>query len=203
VIGLRQIYELAELAFVMNVEKHTKLLQEILDAISEKTRSGETALPPESIDDFGVEATRIFLTGKIVRPLELWDIIEEAGGTSVGDMICVGSGYFEKDVRQELSPLEGLVDHYLHTSFFDTFFNESRDRASDVVSRAKKSEAQGAILINTQFCEAQNFSTPGIKEALEQEGIPTLVVETDLQGVSRGQLETRVQALMEMIEAPA
>jgi benzoyl-CoA reductase/2-hydroxyglutaryl-CoA dehydratase subunit BcrC/BadD/HgdB len=55
------------------------------------------------------------------------------------------------------------------------------------------------IFIHLKYCEPENFDYPDMKSACESAGIPTVKVETELGNISLGQLETRLQAFLEMI----
>ena len=67
------------------------------------------------------------------------------------------------------------------------------------MKRVRESGAKGVVFLNPKFCEAAAFDTPDFQKALQNENIPSLVLETSARGMAFEQLKTRVEAFREMI----
>ena len=55
------------------------------------------------------------------------------------------------------------------------------------------------IFFYLKFCDPHAFDYPYLKQMLEIQGIPSLLVELEDQIFSGGQLQTRCEAFIEMI----
>ena len=75
----------------------------------------------------------------------------------------------------------------------------TEDRAAFLAERARRCGAEGVVFFLQNFCEPYLFDHPFLKQRLNDEGIPSLLLESDLQSFSRGQLRTRLQAFLETI----
>lgn len=187
-LRLKFFYGLCEQAMFMPVKEYNGLLEKIVAYLEEKP--GNQSEP---------ERIPLFCTGKIVRPMEIWDLIEEAGGMVVDDVIYGGAAYFAGDVRTDLPPLEALAEYWLNMFPFDSFFLQDKFRTDELVGLVKRSGARGVLIVNNEFCEAQNFNYPIYSKALEEAGIPWLLLETGGQTQAYGQIKNRIDAFLEML----
>jgi benzoyl-CoA reductase/2-hydroxyglutaryl-CoA dehydratase subunit BcrC/BadD/HgdB len=62
----------------------------------------------------------------------------------------------------------------------------------------RERDADGVIFARQKFCEPHGFDYVQLARALDQAGIPHLLVELE-QASQAGQLRTRVEAFVEMI----
>jgi benzoyl-CoA reductase/2-hydroxyglutaryl-CoA dehydratase subunit BcrC/BadD/HgdB len=53
--------------------------------------------------------------------------------------------------------------------------------------------------LNPKFCEAAAFDTPDMVNALKQNNIPNLVLETSSRGTSMSQIRLRLEAFKEIL----
>ncbi|MDA3917097.1 MAG: 2-hydroxyacyl-CoA dehydratase family protein [Deltaproteobacteria bacterium] len=72
--------------------------------------------------------------------------------------------------------------------------------ARKIVDRAKSCNARGVIGFTVKFCDPYLARIPMIREALQQESIPFLMIEGDCTLGSMGQQQTRIEAFTEMLE---
>lgn len=188
-ISLKDLYSLVEMAMQIPKEESNSLLEQALGDLRVDGRSADSA------------TVHIFGVGKLVRPRELWDVLDAAGVVLCGDAISAGGVYAEGRVREDIPPWEALAEYYLSRYPFDTFFYDHSRRAEALLERVRASRARGVVFIHLGFCEPQNYSFPPLRDALEREGIPCLLLETELGGQSliQGQGRTRIQAFTEML----
>ncbi len=71
--------------------------------------------------------------------------------------------------------------------------------AQKIVERAKESNAKGVIGFTLKFCDPYLARIPMIRQALQKESIPFLMLEGDCTMGSMGQQQTRIEAFTEMI----
>ncbi len=73
------------------------------------------------------------------------------------------------------------------------------ERLEFLLGKIKVSGARGVIFYMVKFCEPELFDVPQLVKELKKRGLATLVIDSELnQGLS-GQLNTRVEAFVEMI----
>ena len=62
---------------------------------------------------------------------------------------------------------------------------------------AQDHTAGGVIFLNFKFCEPHAFDYPYLKEMLQGQNIPSLLLEIDQELPAAGQLATRIEAFIE------
>jgi len=67
------------------------------------------------------------------------------------------------------------------------------------VQMYKDRKADGVIYYTLSFCHTYNVEAHLVTEALEKEGIPCLVIESDYSPEDMGQIKTRVEAFLESL----
>lgn len=174
--------------FWMRKEEHNSLLQRFLDGL----RAGETAAAPGSV--------RLFVTGSVCTTPDLYRLLSELGADVVDDDLCTGHRYFDAPVEDKGSPEEALAARLWRRVNCPSKHQSLEDRANRLVDQVKESGAQGVVFYLQSFCEPHLFDVPFLRKKLQEEaGVPSLVLETELQSFSRGQLRTRLQAFIETI----
>ena len=168
------------------------------DKLNEKLTSLLGTLKPNPESEANGKI-KIFISGTFLEPLEIADFIEETGGVVVGDDLKNGSRYFDGNVAEEGDLMQNLVDRQVKkmpSASFDDFANP---RSDYLVNTARGNGADGVLLLHLKYCEPENYDYLDMKTALEEAGIPVQKLETEFGQTSLGQLQTRVQAFMEML----
>ncbi len=174
--------------FWMRKEEHNALLERFLEAAREGVPEGEPA------------AVQLLVTGSVCTTPDLYRLLRELGADVVDDDLCSGHRYFDCPVEDEGSPEEALAARLWRRVNCPSKHQSLEDRATRLVTQVKESGAEGVIFYLQSFCEPHLFDVPYLKRKLQEEaGVPSLVLETELQSFSRGQLRTRLQAFIETI----
>ena len=126
--------------------------------------------------------------------------IEACGGVIVDDDLYVGSKYFNTLYKEELAPMEALLDAYLHRVSPCPTRYEERDPGDYLAEVYNRSGAKGIIMVVVKFCEAHDYLYFTAHRRFEQLGIPEMLVETVHEGAAEGQLKTRLQGFFEKLE---
>lgn len=176
----------------MPKQEHTVLARGIVEAA--RARLAATGLG----EGAGV---RIFLAGVMPRPVELLRILERAGVHVVGDRLGMGSLYYDLTIPREGDPLEGLARGYMSYPPCSTIHSSRSTRAQDLIDRVRESRARGVIILGMKFCEPEFFDYPDLEAHLEEAGIPSLLIETELGMGDVGQAQTRLEAFLETLQA--
>ncbi len=91
---------------------------------------------------------------------------------------------------------QAFVHLHLHSEFS---LLDSTLRLKPLVERAKESNAKGVIGFTLKFCDPYLARIPMIRQALQKESIPFLMLEGDCTTGSMGQQQTRIEAFTEML----
>lgn len=116
----------------------------------------------------------------------------------VVDELCMGTRYFWDLVDTTVSPLEGLARRYL--SLLCARMRPSEKRFYRIMELVKEFNVDGIIFESIKFCDLYGHEKPLMKKKLEKEGIPVLDIDIEHGGEALGQIRTRIQAFIEMLE---
>jgi len=172
--------------YLMDRSRYLELLEELLVALEEKTDGNKDRVP-------------IYVTGNMTHSDTWFSLIEEAGALIVRDDLCSGARTFRLAVREDLDPLEALTERYFNSYFCATKYMWAQAHVESLIKDVQDSGARGVIFLLYKYCEAHFFDYPDLKVALESKGIPTLLLEVEDPSYSIGQLQTRIQAFIEML----
>jgi benzoyl-CoA reductase subunit C len=183
------LYVLVRAAMVMDRIRAASLLEEVAAEMEKKSTSEVAAWPKK----------RIVLSGGVCNHPDIYTIIEEAGGTVVGDDLCTGSRYFSGLIDEKADPVTAIAGRYLERVVCPAKHRGLSDRADHLVRLVREQRAQGVIFFLLKFCDPHAFDYPYLKEALERTGIPAILMEVEDRLPAEGQLRTRFEAFVEMI----
>ena len=125
--------------------------------------------------------------------------IEELGVWVVGDDLGLGSFYYSLEIPEAGPSLVDLAEGYLRYPPCSTLHPSSPGRAAALIDRVRETGAEGVLILATKFCEPEFFDIPQLKEDLEEAGIPSIVLETELGMTAPGSVRTRVEAFVETL----
>jgi len=163
------------------------LMRDALDEI--KTRPG--------ISDY---RARIMVAGSFMDDTFLLDLIEEAGGLVVADNLCYGFRHFATLVEDTGDPLESIARRYYWNNPCPRMQGEFDRRLDETRAIAKGANVDGVIFQRIAFCDSHGGESPMESMALEEEGMPTIILEREYMPSDRGRLKTRIQAFIERLE---
>jgi len=198
VITGRDFYTVMQAAFFDDVDRWMSkvelLIQELIN-----NQKNNIAMMPES-------TPRIHITGSsIVWPnMKLLHIIEEAGAVVVSDDVCsMGQYYYnpaELDDWSMKSMLDAIADKYLLPAICPIFVH-SDDRIDRLLELVEQFKADGVVYHILRLCQVFDYEFSKVYRILEKKNIPILKTETEYSEEDAGQIKTRIEAFIEMIEA--
>jgi benzoyl-CoA reductase/2-hydroxyglutaryl-CoA dehydratase subunit BcrC/BadD/HgdB len=188
-----------QVAFYDDVPRFTQMVNKIADELEARVARGEGVAP--------ADAPRVLVTGSpmSIPNWKLPDIIEKAGGVVVAEELCTGSRYYEKLVAEDASSMDAMLDD-IAEKYLDincACFTPNPGRIDDVIRLAKEFNADGILHYALQFCGPYTIEAYSVEKAAQDAGIPVLRVDTDYSMEDVGQLQTRIEAFLEMLEKPA
>lgn len=187
-ISNRDLYTLINGTMAMPREKAHRLLTEICKDLEKRLNGRENS-----------GGMRLILSGTLLTPLEFLDLIDEWGGVIVGDDFQNGYRYIEADVKTTGDPIMALAERQLKRIPSAAYDRADKPRRLFLADMAGEKKAQGVIFLHINFCEPENFDYYDNLLAIQQIGIPAVKIETHFGRSTLGQLQTRIQAFMELV----
>lgn len=163
----------------------------------EKRIADKQGVAPES-------AKRVMLSGcpMAVPNWKLPFVIESSGAVIVGEESCIGDRNIRDLVDESGATIEEMIDRLVDRYFqIDcAVFTPNEERLDHIVRMARGMKADGVIHYGLMFCQPYAMEAHKVSKRLETEGIPLLSIETDYSMEDVGQLKTRVEAFIEMLQ---
>jgi benzoyl-CoA reductase/2-hydroxyglutaryl-CoA dehydratase subunit BcrC/BadD/HgdB len=151
---------------------------------------------PKSLRD---KFPRILVIGSVIDKLNLFQMVEAAGGSVVAFDTCMGLRHYSGAVEEGRDPIESIARRYLLKPSCTRMpgFNERIERMEELIQDYL---VDGIIYSTMKFCDYGMFELPVIERRLQSRQFPFLVLENDYVWGDEGRLKTRIEAFMEMIK---
>jgi len=210
---LRELYELRKsdppliagsevtqvLVAVMSlpVVEANELLAELVQEIANR-RDG----PPK-------RRARLLMVGNELDDHSFIGMIEDCGANVVIDSLCIGTRFFWKDVVVDGDPIAALSRHYLSDILCSRTYRgwtgstrqeEMEARFGQIGDMARQWKAHGAMIYAIKYCDAEEWDVPDLRDYLQDNGFPVLLIEHDYSTVALAPVRNRVEAFVEMLE---
>ena len=146
---------------------------------------------------------RIMLIGSILDEPDYVKIIEDLGGVVVTDSLCFGTRNFWDMPDSSQNPIKNLAIKYLRKSPCPRMIDAGGDfqvRLKFMLNMIKEFHIDGVVFESMKFCDfwsGERFMTQKKLKALE---VPILDLEREYVTSGIGQMKTRVQAFLEVLE---
>ena len=185
-----------QISFYDDPARFTLKTNELCDELEARVKAGEGVAP--------ANAKRILYAGTPM-PIPFWTIpalIEGAGAVVVAEESCTGSrllagGQTAIPGDGIDSQLAAIADRQLHTNC--ACFTPNDDRIDDILRMVREYRADGVIHFSLSFCQPYNLEAVRVQKALQQAGVPVLLLEGDYTEAQTGQLKTRIEAFVETL----
>lgn len=151
-------------------------------------------------------APRIMITGSpLIWPnMKVLHTIEESGAVVVADDSCACGQYFYNPIELEdwsmKAMVEGIADKYLLPVVCPIFVHQD-DRIDRLLELREQYKAEGVVYYILRLCQVFDFEYIKISKLFEKKSIPLIKIETEYSEEDAGQIKTRIEAFIEMLEA--
>ena len=134
-------------------------------------------------------------------PLGLLEVLEEAGCYVVEDDLLLGWRWFTAEVAGAGDPFERLGAACVNQAVPSSTRHESRQhRSVGLIEKVRRAKADAVVFMPAKFCEPALFDYVLMKQGLEREGIPHLLVEFEEKmwtfERTRNEIETFVESML-------
>ncbi|NTW72615.1 MAG: 2-hydroxyacyl-CoA dehydratase [Eubacteriaceae bacterium] len=185
-ISASQRNDIFKSAYYMTKEEHTTLVNQLMDLLLE--------MPKETSN-----MKKIITTGIIADSRDLLTIIGENDMQIVGDDIAHESRQYRTDVNESKDALEGLADKFSRMDNCSVLYDVDKKRGDYIAEMAKRTGADGVVVVMTKFCDPEEFDYPIMKKKFDAAGIPSVLIEVDMQMNNYEQARTALQTFKDML----
>jgi bzd-type benzoyl-CoA reductase N subunit len=144
---------------------------------------------------------RIMIAGSALNNVEFIQSIEQIGGLVVTDELCTGTRYWaDPVVVDHEEPLRAIARRYLN-NFPCARMYPSDERFQRMLRLIREFRVDGVISQTIRYCSPYSNDLPLLSDLLSRNGVPMLSLDVEYGTSGSGQILTRVQAFLEMLEA--
>jgi benzoyl-CoA reductase subunit C len=185
--GAEALYASLTAQFI-DKREHNRALRQVLAALAEQPQRSTTA-------SGGV---RLMTIGSENDDIGFMEMIESLGATIVIDDQCSGTRNFWNSSRPHDDPLAAIADRYCARPACPTKDYPAHTRFDHMLDLARTYRVEAAIFLQQKFCDPHEGDYPGLKQHLEDHGIPTMLLEFDITN-PLGPFRTRIEAFLETL----
>ena len=185
-----------QVGFMDDPVRYTQKVNELCDELDRRVEEKESV--------FEKDTPRLMVLGTpfAVPNWKLHTAVETTGGAIINEESCIGHRYYKDSVdldsvKTEDDMMDKLLDKYAAVDCAG--FTPNTGRIEKIIQMYKDRKADGVIYYTLSFCHTFNVESFLVTEALEKEGIPCLVIESDYSPEDMGQIKTRVEAFLESL----
>jgi benzoyl-CoA reductase/2-hydroxyglutaryl-CoA dehydratase subunit BcrC/BadD/HgdB len=187
-----------------DIRRWTEKTEELCDELEKRVEQKEWACSPET--------PRVMVTGTPMLWPDSWkvpNLIEESNpqGVLVVDELCSGDRILYDPVGVDewtMSDMFNAVsERYLMASTCPCFTSEhgNEDRINWLMDRIKEYNVDGVIYYVVRGCVLYAMEYARVKHILDYMGLPMYYLDTEYTREDVGQMKTRIEAFLEMLEA--
>jgi benzoyl-CoA reductase/2-hydroxyglutaryl-CoA dehydratase subunit BcrC/BadD/HgdB len=184
-----------QISFNDDPVRFTAKVNELCDELDQRVRQG--------IGVAEKDAPRLLVSGcpMAIPNWKLHSIAQATGATIVTEESCVGTRYFMDLVEPKGASINDLlwaiVEKYSQIPC--ACFTPNDRRINSIESLAKQFKADGVVYYTLQNCHDYNVESVKVDRAMKALGLPMLKIETDYAMGDAAQIQTRLEAFLEII----
>ncbi len=141
----------------------------------------------------------VVLSGVLPNPPDILTLLDETGIRVSEDDFLNCSRRLRIPPSGAEDPFEAMAEGYFGMPPCTTKDSSLALRLDAILEKIERSGAKGVIFYMVKFCEPELFDVPELVEGLREKGVPTLVMDVEINQGFGGQLATRVEAFGEML----
>lgn len=134
-----------------------------------------------------------------VYPINFIEYLESLGIIIDYDDSCFGERNLSLIELENNDPILSIAKYYLNREGC-VRKREIDKKLEKLIKRFKEKDLKGVIVYNLKYCDPLIFFLPIIKNRLNKEKIPLLIIDDDFTLNIKGQIRTRVEAFLEMVQ---
>jgi benzoyl-CoA reductase/2-hydroxyglutaryl-CoA dehydratase subunit BcrC/BadD/HgdB len=145
---------------------------------------------------------RLLLAGNELDEPAFVEAVESQGALVVADSLCFGTRAHQSPVDEGAKdPLDALCQRYFFQTSCARMIGNFPERFDAMMETIEKRKIDGVVFQRLKFCDPWGAEAHKLRLRCKANGIPLLILEREYGLVHAGQVRTRVQAFLEMIQA--
>ena len=172
--------------YYLDKAKHLEMMKDLNAALAAEL---------EPVDGF----KKIVLSGIFYDIPSIMEMLDEQKYVIVADDISKESRAFAMQVPEQGDPIEALATGYCNLGNDSILYDANKGHVDHVVEIARKSDAEGVILLLAKFCDPEEFDAPFIRRACQAARIPFVQIEVDQSTETYEQARTQLEAFGDLI----
>lgn len=173
--------------YFMEKREHTRLLVQLNQCL-------------EGLEVQPWKGVKVVTSGIILDHPALLALLDENRIAIVADDVAQESRGIRHDADESIEPVTALARQFALQDedpiLYDPDLNK---RPAYIVKMVKESGAQGVIVGMMSFCDPEEMEYPSLKAALDQAGIPSVMLGYEHQMTDFGQAATSLQAFVDLL----
>lgn len=194
--GLQMRSVLVSEYFMMDKQEKIRKTERMLELMRENWAAGKG---PYSLDErpLRILVSGAGLDGVVEKTLA---VIEELGAAIVCYEGCCGIMNMRRPVDETADdPMFAIADKYLEVPC--AVMSPNHSRFEQLKDTLEEWNVDGVISITVHACNPFDIESKAIEEICAEEDVPFLHIRTDYSPGDEGQIRTRLEAFLEMLEA--
>jgi benzoyl-CoA reductase subunit C len=188
-LATRELYAAVRAGNFMPVDEHNAALRNLLNEVGRRHRKRRDSI-------------RIVIEGSFCEqpPLDLINIIEQAGCYIVEDDFTLGRRWFTADVHTAGDLVRALAEAYVNESTYSSVRHDSRKpRPEELIRKVHDHSAYAVLLLVAKFCEPAYFDYVLFRCELERASIPHLLLEFEEKMFTFDRIRTEIETFVESL----
>ncbi len=185
----------SQVAFYDDPDRQIQMVGQLADELEQRVKEGI------GVTEKGAKRILVSGTPMAIPNWKIHHLVETKGAVIVAEETCTGTRYFESDyeiIGESLDELiQAIADRYLEINC--ACFTPNEGRKEDILRQVKEYKVDGVILYTLSFCQPYDIEAIGLEKELKKSGIPVISINTDYSSDDDGQLNTRIEAFLEML----
>ncbi|MFX1274050.1 MAG: double-cubane-cluster-containing anaerobic reductase [Promethearchaeota archaeon] len=187
---------MSQVAFYDDPDREIEMVGKLADEVEQRVKDGVGAI------EKGAKRILISGTPMAIPNWKIHHLVETKNAAIVAEETCTGTRYFQSEygeIKEDtMDELLGIIaNRYLGINC--ACFTPNEGRKEDVLQLVKDYNVDGVILYTLNFCQPYDIEAISLERELKKAGVPTLSLTTDYSSEDNEQLNTRIEAFLEML----
>lgn len=145
----------------------------------------------------------VLVTGYVPEPAGILEVLHRAGAFVAADDYAAVGRRVARGPPPAGDPWADLLARSLSLPPCPTRGADQAARMHHLAALADRAGARGVLIHVQKFCEPELFDVPTIRSTFEVRGLPTLLVEGEIERELPARMETRIEAFGELLRGRA
>lgn len=187
---------MSQVAFYDDPDRQIEMIGKLADELELRIKDGL------GVVEQGTKRVLVSGTPMAIPNWKIHHLVETKNAIIVAEETCTGTRYFQSEydeIKGETVDdlLNIIADRYLGINC--ACFTPNDERMEDILQLAREYKVDGVILYTLNFCQPYDSEAISLEKKLKKMGFPTLSLTTNYSSEDNEQINTRIEAFLEML----